>query len=756
MPLLASAKKWFRDCFARKRRPYRKAEHLRFKPGFERLDDRVMPAVIPTLFNTGVDDSGNVLADGSVDPHYTITSAPSPNIPGPANVVEENGFPFDYWVANGTSSKWIAPHANENDFNGGVSEPPGTFTYLTTFNLQGFDPSTAAITGQYSADNTLVQVLLNGADARIPAGTSTDFFAFHSFVIGGGFVPGVNTLEFVVSNAVQTDWPDNLHNPSGLRVEMTGTAATESSVTATLTADNHYGLYVGSADGSALDFIGRNEVGFNGSPGAYNWSLPETWTFEPGVGDRIYVLAWDDGGPQSWIGQFDLPGGVTLYSGMDNWEFSVGSGSNPGETGAVPPLSQVMGDIACATWAPVGASAANGSSPWGTIPDLPLQASFIWHDTLGSNSGSDGHYVIYRTKAPVTGNSPPVAGNDNIMGGFNAPLTIPAATLLLNDSDADNDPLLIVSVTSSSDQGGTVTLNDNGTPSDGSDDFVVYTPPANYSGPVTFQYTIHDSFGWEASATVTILARAVTATLTADNHYGLYVGKADGGNLALIGRNEVGFNGNPGPYNWSLPETHNFGMAAGEHIYVLAWDDGGPQSWIGQFTLPDGTVLYSDTVSWQYVIGSGANPGEAGSVPPLSQVMGDIAAATWAPLAASAANGSSPWGTIPGLSSAANFVWHDTLGESSSSDGHYVIFRTDAPVIEPPIAVDNDFVTFEGEPLTVDGFGVLGNDLTPFNETLNAILVSPTTHGSIDLHSDGTFTYTPDPEFVGTDSFTYR
>ena len=52
------------------------------------------------------------------------------------------------------------------------------------------------------------------------------------------------------------------------------------SITAHVTADNHYGLYHGLADGSGLTLVGRNEVGIDGSPGEYNWSLPETWTFD--------------------------------------------------------------------------------------------------------------------------------------------------------------------------------------------------------------------------------------------------------------------------------------------------------------------------------------------------------------------------------------------------------------------------------------------------------------------------------------------
>jgi hypothetical protein len=195
------------------------------------------PTTIPTLFNTGVDDNHNLLAAGAPDPHYQIIAAPSPDVAGAADVVIDNGFPFNgYWVHNDAISQWIAPHANENDTNGGVSEPVGNYTYQTTFDLTGFDPNTASISGQYTDDNTLVEVMLNGKDVGISSSSQTDFYTLHSFTISSGFVAGVNTLDFVVYNMPQTAHPNNGENPSGFRVEMTGTADPTEVMNATIAA----------------------------------------------------------------------------------------------------------------------------------------------------------------------------------------------------------------------------------------------------------------------------------------------------------------------------------------------------------------------------------------------------------------------------------------------------------------------------------------------------------------------------------------
>ena len=51
--------------------------------------------------------------------------------------------------------------------------------------------------------------------------------------------------------------------------------------------------------------------------------------------------------------------------------------------------------------------------------------------------------------------------------------------------------------------------------------------------------------------------------------------------------------------------------------------------------------------------------------------------------------------------------------------------------------------------------GVLANDTDPDGNPLTAVLVSDVTNGALTLNSDGSFTYIPDDNFNGTDSFMY-
>jgi hypothetical protein len=171
------------------------------------------------IYNTGVSSAGSLLADGAVDPHYTLTSSADAGAPGPnLFVVNSSGFPFPYWLGNGPSSKWIAPLAYE-----GTGNAQGTYTYHTTFDLTGFNPATASLTGQWGADNSAV-MKLNG----VTVASVTGFASLTPFTISSGFVAGVNSLDFIVTNDPSTP------NPTGLRVEISGSASAATGVSVTV------------------------------------------------------------------------------------------------------------------------------------------------------------------------------------------------------------------------------------------------------------------------------------------------------------------------------------------------------------------------------------------------------------------------------------------------------------------------------------------------------------------------------------------
>ena len=88
--------------------------------------------------------------------------------------------------------------------------------------------------------------------------------------------------------------------------------------------------------------------------------------------------------------------------------------------------------------------------------------------------------------------------------------------------------------------------------------------------------------------------------------------------------------------------------------------------------------------------------------------------------------------------------------DPSATVGNVEAFNT------PPNAAGDAYSTAEDTVLTVAAPGVLGNDTDPNNDLLNALLVSGPAHGTLVLNADGSFVYTPDANYNGPDSFTYK
>ncbi len=83
---------------------------------------------------------------------------------------------------------------------------------------------------------------------------------------------------------------------------------------------------------------------------------------------------------------------------------------------------------------------------------------------------------------------------------------------------------------------------------------------------------------------------------------------------------------------------------------------------------------------------------------------------------------------------------------------------TITPVKDAPKARDDSYGAYEDSVLVVSAKeGVSSNDVNPDDSTalLRAILKSDARHGSVVLDENGSFTYSPDADFFGADTFTY-
>ncbi len=78
------------------------------------------------------------------------------------------------------------------------------------------------------------------------------------------------------------------------------------------------------------------------------------------------------------------------------------------------------------------------------------------------------------------------------------------------------------------------------------------------------------------------------------------------------------------------------------------------------------------------------------------------------------------------------------------------------PLLAKPTANPDSYSVLENKVLNVSVPGVLGNDTDPNNLPLQTVIVSGPTNGSLTLNANGSFQYTPNTNYFGPDSFTYK
>jgi VCBS repeat-containing protein len=118
------------------------------------------------------------------------------------------------------------------------------------------------------------------------------------------------------------------------------------------------------------------------------------------------------------------------------------------------------------------------------------------------------------------------------------------------------------------------------------------------------------------------------------------------------------------------------------------------------------------------------------------------------------ANGSfvyTPTANYNGLDS---FTYKDNDGLTDSNVATVTI--TINPVNDTPVALNDSRSIAENGVLAVAAPGVLGNDTDVEGNSLTAVKVTDPASGSLALNANGAFVYTPDANFNGVDSFTYK
>ncbi len=139
-------------------------------------------------------------------------------------------------------------------------------------------------------------------------------------------------------------------------------------------------------------------------------------------------------------------------------------------------------------WQPIAGASNPAFDPTADLIGATLQVRIFYTD----GGGTFENVASVPTGAVTSTNSDPVASNDfaRTPGGLATSINV-----LLNDSDPDNDPLSVTSVTQPAN--GTATILPNGQ--------VSYLADSNFVGPDSFTYDVSDGNGGTATATVNVL-----------------------------------------------------------------------------------------------------------------------------------------------------------------------------------------------------------------------------------------------------------
>ena len=377
------------------------------------------------------------------------------------------------------------------------------------------------------------------------------------------------------------------------------------------------------------------------------------------------------------------------------------------------------------------------------------------------------YFSIYvRSESDV--NRPPVAVDDEATVRENGFVVIAVTE---NDTDPNGDFLYVGGVSSAT--FGEVDRGYN---------TVVYRPYPGFSGTDTFEYTVADGRGGEATATVTVTVTPVNddPAFTALPSPQAVVGQRYEGAVAATDPDGDALTLSTGP----LPSWLSF-RDNGDGTGVLVGTPRPSDEGLFRVVLraSDGTATTTQAIDVS-VTGSGEPP--AGTAPRDTPptVAPDVATtAEDRPVTVDVLrNDADPEGGLPALVAVtqpangvaranrdgtvtytpeADFNGSDFFTYSAHARNGRVASAQVAvqvqAVNDAPVAADDVFAATGGEPLEVRAPGLLENDRDRDGDRLTAALgtAPPASEGAVVVRPDGSFTFTPADGFAGESRFTY-
>ncbi len=398
---------------------------------------------------------------------------------------------------------------------------------------------------------------------------------------------------------------------------------------------------------------------------------------------------------------------------------------------------------------------------------LNSNGSFYYEPNAGFN-GQDS--FTFTATDPSTGfswgtqsvtinvDSVPVANNDTYTVNAGSTLSIATPGVLGNDTNADGNSL--TAVLSTGPGHGKLTLNPDGSFS--------YTPNANFYGTDSFTYTAQNGVAVSNTATESITVYSVP--VANNDSYTTNVDTTLSVSAPGVLSNDTNADNNPltatlstGPINGVLTLNPN-----GSFNYTPNAGFYGPDSFTytaQHCTAVSNTATVTITVYADPVPGSYTYSVAAGST--LNVLApGLLAKATDANGGTMQCNGTE-YGPSDGsltLNSNGSFSYTPNAGIYGQdfiafwvedSYGAWGMGSLTINVDSVPVAVDDSYSTDVNMTLSIAAPGVLGNDTNADSNPLTAVLGTAPSNGTVTLNANGSFTYIPDADYTGPDSFTY-
>jgi VCBS repeat-containing protein len=416
----------------------------------------------------------------------------------------------------------------------------------------------------------------------------------------------------------------------------------------------------------------------------------------------------------------------------------------------------------------------NSDGSYSYKPNPNYSGSDIFQYVVTDTSSNDSEVqtvnitVTPRNDAPVAVGELFTMNEDNVL----------ATQLLSNDSDIDGDTLSLNTTPVTDANNGTLILNTDGT--------FTYTPNEHFHGVDSFVYEVTDGNGATAQATVNITVDSVADTpianadtynvsedgsLSATLINGVLVNDSDGDGDTLTVNVVPVIDVSHGILVLSADGTFTYTPDANFHgvdSFTYAIDDGNgntSQAVVNITVDPVADIPEANTDSYVILEDSVLNTTLLnGVLANDSDIDGDTLSLNTTPVT-DANNGTLILNTDGTFTYTPNehfhgvdsFVYEVTDGNGGTAQATVNI--TVDSVADTPVAnADTYNVSEDGSLSTTLINGVLVNDSDGDGDTLtvNVVPVIDVSHGILVLSADGTFTYTPDANFHGIDSFTYE